>query len=341
MTEMMGGSAATAGDTLGSMLTDGQQAQVLIVAAQLGIADLLAEGPRRAEELAATTGTHPRALYRLLRALTGLGVLSILDDGCFALTPLAEPLRNDVPGSLRALAQYFAVEMQAWSALLSSVQTGASAWERALGVGHYAYFAQNPEANAHFNAAMAGNTARALPDILAAYDFGGLDTLVDVGGGRGTFLAGILQAYPHLQGVLLDLPHVVAEAPPVLQAAGVADRCKIIGGDFLADLPVGADAYMLKNTVLGLSDREAAQVFQACHAAMSRRSRLLVIGELMGTGAALGPAAHSDLRMLVTFGEAGVRTEEELRTLLVNAGLRITRIVASGRAGAIVEAGRT
>jgi hypothetical protein len=340
MTETMGGGAATAGDALASMLLQGQQAQALIVAAQLGVADLLAEGPRRAEELAAATGTHPRALYRLLRALAGLGVFSILDDGRFALTRLAEPLRSDVPGSLRALGQYLAVEMQAWGALFASVQTGASAWERALGVGHYAYFAQNPEANAHFNAVMAGGTARALPDILAAYDFGGLETLLDVAGGRGTFLAGMLQAYPNLQGILLDLPHVVAEAPPVLQAAGVADRCKIVGGDFLADLPVGADAYMLKNTVLGLSDAEAAQVFQACRAAMGRHSRLLIIGELMGIGAALGPAVQLDLRMLVVFGEAGVRTEEELRTLLVNAGLRITRIVAAGRAGAIVEATR-
>jgi methyltransferase family protein len=171
MTESTGADAPTAGDTLSRMLIQGQQAQALIVAAQLGIADLLAEGPRRAEELATTTGTHPGSLYRLLRALAGLGVFSILEDGRFALTQLAEPLRTGVPGSLRALAQYFAVEAQAWSELLYSVQTGASAWEHALGIGHYAYFAQNPEANAHFNAVMAGNTARALPDILAAYDF--------------------------------------------------------------------------------------------------------------------------------------------------------------------------
>jgi Dimerisation domain len=168
ITETMGGDAATAGDSLGSMLLQGQRTQALIVAAQLGIADLLAEGPWRAEELAATTGTHPRALYRLLRALAGLGVFSILDDGSFALTPLAEPLRSEIPGSQRALAQYLAVEMQAWSALLHSVQTGASGWERTLGIGHYGYFAQNPAANAHFNAVMAGNTERALPDILAA-----------------------------------------------------------------------------------------------------------------------------------------------------------------------------
>jgi hypothetical protein len=341
MTDTMDADAAMARDTLSRMLIQWQHSQALIVAAQLGVADLLAEGPRRAEELAGATGTHPRALFRLLRALAGLGVFSILDDGRFALTPLSEPLRSEVPGSLRALAQFFAVEMQAWSALLYSVQTGTSGWERELGIEHYAYFAQNPEASAHYNGAMAWGTARALPDVLAAYDFGGLDTLVDVAGGRGALLAGILPAYPHLQGILLDRPHVVAEAPPALQAAGVADRCKIIGGDFLTDLRIGADAYMLKNVVLGMNDAEAAQVFQASRAAMGPHSRLLVIGELMGSGVTPASAVHADLRMLVIVGEAGVRTEEELRTLLVDAGLRITRIIAAGRAGAIVEAGLT
>jgi len=187
---------------------------------------------------------------------------------------------------------------------------------------------------------MAGNTSRALPDILAAYDFGALGVVVDVAGGRGTLLAGILRAYPNLRGVLLDLPHVVAEALPVLQAAGVESRCEIVGGDFLADLPVGADAYLLKNTVIGMNDAEAAQVFQACRCVMGQRSRLLVIGELMGFGAAPGPAALLDLRMLVIFGEAGLRTEAELRALMAEAGLSVTRIVGTGRAGAIVEAAR-
>jgi len=341
MTDTTAVDAATVGATLASMFSQGQAAHALIVTAQLGLADLLADGPQRAEELAVATGTHPRALYRLLRALASLGVLAAQDNGCFALTPLAEPLRTGVPGSLRAMAQYFAIEMQAWSALLYSVQTGASAWERALGVGHYAYFARHLEANTHFNAVMTTSTLQALPDILAAYDFAGIDTLVDLGGGRGLLLAGILQQYPRMQGVLLDLSHVVAEAPSVLQEAGVADRCRIIGGDFLADLPSGADAYLLKNIVLGMSDAEAVQVFRACHAAMGRHGRLLIIGGLMGTGAAAGLAAQSDLRMLVIFGEAGVRTEEELQALLADSGFQVTRVVPAGRAGAIVEAART
>jgi hypothetical protein len=340
MTDTTTVDAATASATLATMLAQYQATHALIVAAQLGLADLLATGSRSVEELAAATSTHPRSLSRLLRALAGLGVFAAQADGRFALTPLAEPLRTGVPGSLRATAQYLAVEMPAWNDLLYSVQTGASAWERALGSGHYAYFASHPEANTHFNEAMTAITVRSLPDILEAYDFSGIGTLVDLGGGRGLLLAGILQKYPRMQGVLLDLPHVVAAAPPVLQAAGVVDRCRVVGGDFLADLPSDADVYMLKNIVLGMSDVEAVQVFRACYAAMGRHSRLLIIGVLIGTGAVAGPAAQSDLRMMVIFGEAGVRTEEELRALLADGGFQV-RSVPAGHAGTIVEAART
>jgi hypothetical protein len=269
-----------------------------------------------------------------------MGVLVEQDNDCFALTPLAEPLRSGVPGSLRARAQYLAVGMQAWNGLLHSVQTGESGWEQVFGVGHYEYFARHPETNTHFNAVMTTNTMRVLPDILSAYDLTGIDTLVDVGGGRGLLLGGILKQYPQMQGVLLDLPHVVAEAPPVLKAAGVADRCRIVGGGFLTDLPPDADAYMLKNMVLGMSDAETVQVLRACHTAMDRHSRLLIIEEVIGSGTSVGPAVQLDLSMLVNFGEAGVRTEEELRALLTEGGFQLTRVVPAGRAGTIVEASR-
>ncbi len=180
--------------------------------------------------------------------------------------------------------------------------------------------------------------APALPDILDAYDFSGIDTLVDLGGGRGLLLAGVLQRYPDMHGVLLDLAHVVAEAPTVLEEAGVADRCRIVGGDFLTDLPSGCDAYVLKNVVLGMSDDEAVKVFRACHGAIGGHGRLLVIGGLLGTGPAAAAAAQGDLAMMVIFGEAGVRTEQEIKSLLTNGGFQVTRIVPAGRGGAVVEA---
>ena len=124
----------------------------------------------------------------------------------------------------------------------------------------------------------------------------------------------------------------------MLQAAGVANRCQIVGRDFLTDLPSGADAYMLKNTVLGMNDTEAVQVFRACNAAMGQHGRLLIIGTLIGPGAISGPATQADLRMMVIFGEAGVRTEEELRALLADGGFQVTRSISAGHAGIIVEA---
>jgi O-methyltransferase domain/Dimerisation domain len=337
MTDTTSMDTAAAGATLTTMLHQHQASHALVVAAQLGLADLLAEGPRSAEDLAGATNTQPRSLYRLLRALTGMGVFAE-EDGRFRMTPLAEPLRAGVSGSVSSMAQYLAVEMRAWHELLYSVQTGASAWERALGVGHYEYFARDPEANTHFNEVMTAGTRRALPDILDAYDFSRIDTLVDLGGGRGLLLAGILQRYPDMDGVLLDLPHVVAEAPAVLEEAGVADRCRIVGGDFQTDLPSGCDAYVLKNVVLGMSDLESVGVFRACHGAMAGHGRLLVIGGLIGTGPAASAAAQGDLTMLVIFGQAGVRTEEEMRSLLTDSGFHVTRVIPAGRAGAVVEA---
>jgi hypothetical protein len=185
---------------------------------------------------------------------------------------------------------------------------------------------------------MPASTVRALPDILEAYDFSGIGTLVELGGGSGLLLAGILQQYACMQGVLLDLPHGVAEVPPVLLAAGVANRCQIVGRDFLTDVPSGADAYLLKNIVLGMSDTEAVRLFRACNAAMGGHGRLLIIGTLIGPGAATGAATQVDLRMVVIFGEAGVRTEEELRALLAEVGFQVTRSIPAGHAGTIVEA---
>ena len=192
--------AASTNATVATLLAQHQATHALIVAVQLGLADHLAARPRSAEELAVATGTHPRSLYRLLRALAGLGLLASEADGTFALTPLAEPLRAGVPGSLYSAAQYVAVELLAWNELLFSVRTGASAWEQALGSGHYEYFAHHPKASTHFNAAMTASTVRALPDILEAYDFSGIGTLADLGGGNGLLLAGILQEYAGMQG---------------------------------------------------------------------------------------------------------------------------------------------
>jgi len=188
--------------------------QAIYVVAQLGIADLLKDGPRGSDDLAGATGAHAETLHRVLRFLTGVGLFSEVAPGRFALTPLGAGLRADVPGSIRPMTLMlldYSV-WQPWGHLLHSVRTGETAFEHVHGLGRFDYLAAHPDTGALFNAAMTGNTAWSGTAITAAYDFAGIDRLVDVGGGHGLLLATILRAHPDLRGVLFDRPAVVAGA---------------------------------------------------------------------------------------------------------------------------------
>jgi hypothetical protein len=222
----------SAPNTLLQMLTGYWVSKALSVAAELGIADLLRNGPQTSEDLAVACGAHPPALYRLLRALASVGVFTEVEPGRFGRTRLAELLRGDTPGSMRALARMFGSEAyRAWDGLLESIRTGGPAFDRAFGVGYAEYLARNPEAGAIVNEALTGWTTQIADAVVAAYDFIGIDLIVEVGGGHGLLLATVLRAYRAVRGVLFDCPRVVAGARPVLIAAGVADRCETVGGD--------------------------------------------------------------------------------------------------------------
>ncbi len=217
-----------------------QVSQAIHVAATLGIADLLEDGPRSADELAEGTGTDAPTLYRLLRALASVGVFTEI-DGRFGLTPLAEYLRTDAPGSLRAWAmqvgqRYF---WTSWGHLLHSVRTGEPAFAELYGTTPWEYRAAHPEEDAVFNAAMTNLSAGVVEAVARRYDFSGYGVLVDVGGGQGALLAAILAANPNLRGILFDQPHIVAAAGALLEQAGVADRCEVVGGSFFDTVPAG------------------------------------------------------------------------------------------------------
>ncbi|HEX2173793.1 MAG TPA: methyltransferase, partial [Dehalococcoidia bacterium] len=215
--------------------------QAIGVAAELGIADLLSDGPKSSGELAEATGTHPRALYRVLRALASVGIFTEVEPDRFALTPMAEALRADAPASLLNAALFASgdANWRAWGQLLHSVRTGQTAFEHVHGMDVWEYRARHPEANTVFNAAMTSYSAQVADAIAGAYDFTGLGTLVDVGGGHGLLLATILSANPALRGILFDQPHVVATAAPILERSGMADRCRVVGGDFFDSVPSG------------------------------------------------------------------------------------------------------
>jgi orsellinic acid C2-O-methyltransferase len=216
-------------------------AKVVYAAAELGVADLLAEGVRTSEELAERTGTHEPSLRRPLRALAGMGVLAQTGPERFELAQLGQQLRADAPGSVRELLRMrLGPEFwRSWDELVASLRAGEAGWERANGLPLYQFYERHPGRAATFNATMALQTRAVAPAIIAAYDFSRFATVVDVGGGDGTFLAELLRAHPDLHGVLFDLPAGLAGAAGTLAASGVADRCRVVAGDFFASVPEG------------------------------------------------------------------------------------------------------
>ena len=312
--------------------------QAIHVAATLGIADLLAGGSRTSDQLAEATGTHPTALYRLLRALASVNVLQELADRRFALTPLGEHLRSDVPGSIAGTAAYIGRPYiwQVWAELLYSVRTGENAFRHVHGTDLWTYRASHPEENAIFNRSMASNAGRWSAAFGAAYDFGRFHTLVDVGGGDGTLLAAILAAHPGLNGVVFDQPHVVARAPALLAEAGVAERCRVVGGDFFAAVPSGGDAYVLRAVIHDWEDEEAGRILAAVRQAIRVDGTLLLVERVLAPPNEGPEGKFSDLNMLVTAG-GHERSAEEFATLLAAARFQLSRIVPTGQY-AVIEA---
>jgi len=311
---------------------------MIYVAAKLGIADLVEDGSKTSAELAKATGTHAQTLYRLLRALASLGVFAEGDQGRFGLTPLAELLCTGIPDSLRDWAVFADdVEMwRSWEQLSYSLTTGEAAFERVLGMPNWEYRAHNPEANATFNAAMISASSRRIGPVMLAYDFSGIHTIVDVGGGHGAFIAAILGAYLTMHGVLLDLPHVVAGAEPTLKAA-VATRCETIGGSFLDAVPGGGDAYLLSKVIHDWGDDQAAAILRDCRKAMAVHSRLLLVEAVIPPGNTPHSGKLSDINMLIINAGDRERTEAEFQALLTATGFALTRIVPTQGESSVIE----
>lgn len=315
-----------------------QVSQAIHVAAMLGIADLLAGGRRTNEELADATATHPPTLYRLLRALASVEILRELEGHTFELAPLGEYLRSDVPNSIVGWAKLIGrpYYWQPWSALLHSVRTGQNAFQHVHGTDVWTYRSTRPEENAIFDQAMTSLSRRAHAALLAAYDFGAFQTLVDVGGGNGTLLSLILAAYPDLQGVLFDQPHVVSAAPALLAQAGVADRCQVVAGSFFASVPAGGDAYLLRAIIHDWEDGESAQILASVRRAITDGGTLLLIERIVAPPNEGRDTKFSDLNMLVEPG-GRERTQDEFAHLLATAGFRLVRVVEAG-ISAVIEA---
>ena len=235
--------------TLMRLLAGAQVSQAIHVAATLGVADRLSGGPRASDDLAAAIDAHAGSLYRLLRALASVGVLHEDEQRRFALTPVGELLRTGAPGSLHGWAAFVGRPYirAAWSELEHSIRTGETAFRHAHGTDVWSYRAEHADESEIFDRAMESLTGSGNSALLGAFDFGRFATVVDVGGGNGALLSALLVAYPAMRGVVFDQPHVVANARSTLEAAGVADRCTVVGGSFFEEVPAGGDAYAMKS----------------------------------------------------------------------------------------------
>jgi len=307
-----------------------QISQALHVAATLGIADLLRNGPRSSDALADIVEADRDALYRLLRALAAVGVFHEDADRAFGLTELGACLRSDAPEPVGPWAAYIGrpYYWQVWSHLLHSVRTGEYAYPHVHGVSSWEYRVQHPEENAIFNAAMTGNTRGVTEAVVAAYNFSPFTRIVDIGGGQGQLLGSVLTANAHLRGVLFDQPQVVTRADALLQGMGVRERCEITGGDFFSNVPQG-DLHMMKVVLHDWNDEQALAILRNCRAAVTPGGRVLVIERIIGAPNIAPAEKFADLNMMVAAG-GRERSHEEFAALFAAAGYALKRVLSTG-----------
>lgn len=326
-----------------SIVNGSWMTQAVRTAAELGVPDLLADGPRSSDDLAVAIGAHPPFLRRLLQALTAIEICSERDDGAFELTAMGQLLRTDVDGTVRSWALYWGGGdlWAVWARLPEAIRIGKSGRELHSGVQEFEHLERHPDLAALFQQAMVELTRLVTPGIVAAYDFSRHRRVVDVGGGYGELLAAILVAHPELTAVLFDLPHVVQAAPAYLQGAGVAERCELARGSFFESVPAGADLYILKSVIHDWDDDKSRGILATCRSAMPPGATLLVIERIRARRLEASPAhqavARADLVMLLSLA-AQERTEDEFRALLSSANLDVTSVMPAGAGFNIIEA---
>jgi hypothetical protein len=320
---------------VGQMVWGPLLAQALRAAAILRIFDLVHAGAKTAGELAAASGAHEASLRRVLRFLTTADVLREDEHGRFSATELGDMLRSDHPQSMRTLAILVGgpAYWNAWGDLAETVRTGAPAFDRVHGESFFAYLGNHPDVAALFDATMTSLSAIDLPFVLDAYDFARFTTIVDVGGGRGALLRGILERHPHARGILCDVAAVLAAN--VIGSSSVGARCEVVPIDMFESVPSGGDAYLLKRILHDWNDAEAGRILRNCRRAMAAHGTLLVIDSVVSPPNQPDPAKWMDLNMMVLL-TGRERTAEDFGELFASAGFRVSRIVPAGRVS-IVE----
>lgn len=307
--------------------------------ARLGVADHMDGTAKPVDEIASKCGAHAPSLYRVMRMLAGFGVFKEGAPRHFALTPVGALLKTGAPGSLRYMAMMFGEEFstRAYEHIAACLRTGGDGVSEAYGKQIWEVLAERPGQCETFQRAMTNSTSVAADAIVEAYDFGGIKRLADVGGGHGLLLASILRRYPEMQGVLFDRPEVVASVPKD-QFAGCDGRIAIEAGSFLERVPDGCDAYLMKHVIHDWSDEHCRTILRLMREKLPKDGRVLVCEMVVTDEPGPTPAKMLDIEMLVMTVGGKERTPEEFRDLFASCGLRLSRIVPTGRPLAVIEA---
>jgi len=316
-----------------------QLSQMLSVAAELGIADRIDDQAVSVEDLARGSAAHPAMPLRMLRALAAFGIFAVDDAGRVTHSQVSHLLRRGANSTLHHAARYWTMHSNwaAWEKLEHTIRTGEPAFEAAFGMSNFEYLKENPEEAELFNRFMQHSPDDRHNAVAEAYDFAGIRTIIDVGGGNGALLAVVLQKYPALSGVLFDQEIAVKDAPTVLGPAG--SRCKIVPGDFFAGVPAGGDAYLLSQILHDWDDEHCLRILRNCHDAMREDSRLLVIERVLESRG--NPMNYlSDMDMMVLFPGAHERTLKEYGELFAATGFGAPTLTRTRSPFCILEARR-
>jgi hypothetical protein len=316
-----------------------QVSQALHVAATLGVADQLKNGPKPYDAVAQACGAHPKSLYRLLRALAAVGVFHESDNKQFSLTPLGFCLTSDAPGSTRNYARWIGQRGQwgSWGNLLHSINSAESALGFTYGTDAWTYRMQHPDEQAVFDSAMTGNSRKEAQAVLEAYDFSRFGCVVDVGGGQGLLLKTILLACSRSRGILFDQPQVIASADEALTSTELGQRCQLIAGSFFETIPAGGDVYLMKVILHDWDDRTSTKILLTCRRAMSPTATLVVVERVIGPPNEMPEGKFSDLNMIVQYA-AMERTGQEFDELLKSGGFKMTEIIPTRSPQSIIVA---
>lgn len=330
----MGSNAPSAGGLpveaqLMGLLMGNYTLQMLATAVRMGIFDLLSDEPTQAQAVAESAGTLADPTYRLMRALTVVGALVESPERAFTLGPLGKLLRSDAPCSFAPLTLNNAAPWGAevsWT-LLHSMKTGESGFRGRYGKSLFEWLSEHPEDERLFSESMSTFSGVEIGSILSSYDFSQHARVVDVGGAHGKLLDALLEAHPHLTGTLFDTPSVIERAATLGHSQEMARRRALVGGDFFASVPAGADLYILKHILHDWDDERARRILASVAAAMPRGKRLLIAEQGIAPPGVPSPGKLLDVVMLSLLEGGRERTADEFASLLAQAGLKLEQVV--------------